>query len=93
MSRVDHWRIHKIHNSNRMKSGTLGNESRNVSKIMDGYFHKSKYSDDLGILKKIDVVVKQLKYCYGIVRSTSVDYAEGLKDAYERAIGIVKEKQ
>lgn len=38
----------------------------------------------------IDGVIEQLKRCYGIVRSTSVDYAEGLKDAYERAIGIVK---
>lgn len=38
----------------------------------------------------IDGVVEQLKRCYGIVRSPSVDYAEGLKDAYERAIGIVK---
>ena len=44
MSRIDHWRIHKIHNSNRMKSGTLGNKRRNVRKILDGYFHKSKYS-------------------------------------------------
>ena len=58
-----------------------------------------EYSDDLGILEKIDNqttaydidgVVEQLKRCYGIVRSTSVDYAEGLKDAYERAIDIVK---
>ena len=58
-----------------------------------------EYSDDLGILKKIDEqptaydinsVIEQLKRCYGIVRSTSVDYTEGLKDAYERAIGIVK---
>ena len=58
-----------------------------------------EYSDDLGILEKIDEqptaydidgVIEQLKRCYGIVRSTSVDYAEGLKDAYERAIGIVK---
>lgn len=38
----------------------------------------------------IDDVVEQLKRCYGIVRSPSVDYAEGLKDAYSRAIGIVK---
>ena len=54
-----------------------------------------EYSDDLGILEKIDEqptsydidgVVEQLKRCYGIVRSTSVDYAEGLKDAYERAL-------
>ena len=58
-----------------------------------------EYSDDFGILEKIDEqptaydidgVVEQLKRCYGIVRSTSVDYAEGLKDAYERAICIVK---
>ena len=40
--------------------------------------------------KTLDEVVEQLKHCYGIVRSKSVDYAEGLKDAYERAIGIVK---
>lgn len=38
----------------------------------------------------IDGVVEQLKRHYGIVRSTRVDYAEGLKDAYERAISIVK---
>ena len=44
MSRVDHWRIHKLHNSNRMKSGTLGNARHKVRKITDGYFHKSKYS-------------------------------------------------
>ena len=44
MSRVDHWRIHKLCNGKRMKSGTLGNERRNVRKMLDGYFHKSKYS-------------------------------------------------
>ena len=38
----------------------------------------------------IDDVVEQLKRCYGIVRRPSGDYAEGLKDAYQRAIGIVK---
>lgn len=38
----------------------------------------------------IDGVVEQLKRCYETVRSTSVDYAEDLKDAYEKAIGIVK---
>ena len=60
--------------------------------------HKA-YSDDLGIREKIDEqpttydvdgVVKQLKRCYGIVRSTSVGYTKGLKDAYERSIDIVK---
>ena len=38
----------------------------------------------------IDGVLKQLKGCYGIVRRPSIDYAEGLKDAYERSIDIVK---
>lgn len=60
--------------------------------------HKA-YSDDLGIRDKIDEqptaydidgIVKQLKRCYGIVRSTSVGYTKGLKDAYERSIDIVK---
>ena len=43
MSRVEQWRISSKHNK-RMKSGTLGNKRRNVRKILDGYFHKSKYS-------------------------------------------------
>ena len=38
----------------------------------------------------IDGVVKQLKRCYGIVRRPSIDYAEGLKFAYEISIDIVK---
>lgn len=65
----------------------------------------SKLPSEMGFVRKSDVmqilnsqkcaydvddIVKQLKRCYGIVRSTSVDYAEGLKDAYERAIEIVK---
>ena len=37
MSRVDHWRIHKLYNSNRMKSGTLGNTRHKVHKISDRY--------------------------------------------------------
>ena len=47
MSRVDHWRIQKLCHSDRMKSGTLGKKRRNVRKILDGYFHKSKYSRSL----------------------------------------------
>ena len=65
----------------------------------------SKLPSEMGFVRKSDVmqilnsqkcaydvddIIKQLKRCYGIVRSSSVDYAEGLKDAYERAIGIVK---
>ena len=38
----------------------------------------------------IDGVVKQLKRCYGIVRRPSIDYAKGLKFAYEISIDIVK---
>ena len=38
----------------------------------------------------IDGVVKQLKRCYEIVRRPSIDYAEGLKFAYEISIDIVK---
>mgnify|MGYP004647328433 CR=1 FL=1 len=58
-----------------------------------GFVRKSDVMQILGSQKcayDIDTVVEQLKRCYGIVRSTSVDYAEGLKDAYERAIDIVK---
>lgn len=65
----------------------------------------SKLPSEMGFVRKCDVmqilgsqkcvydvddIVKQLKRCYGIVRSSSIDYAEGLKDAYERAIGIVE---
>lgn len=38
----------------------------------------------------VDKVVEDLKKCYGIVSSCSLDYAKGLRDAYERAIEIVK---
>ena len=58
-----------------------------------GFVRKSDVMQILGSQKcayDVDDIVKQLKRCYGIVRSPSVDYAEGLKDAYERAIGIVK---
>ena len=37
MSRVDHWRIHKLCNGNRIKSGTLGNTRHKVHKISDIY--------------------------------------------------------
>ncbi len=58
-----------------------------------GFVRKSEVMQILGRQKcayDIDGVVEQLKRCYGIVGSPSVDYAEGLKDAYERAIGIVR---
>ena len=37
MSKVDHWRIHKLCNGNRMKSGILGNTRHKVHKISDRY--------------------------------------------------------
>ena len=40
MSRVDHWRISIRHNSNRIKSGTLGNVRHKVHKISDRYLTK-----------------------------------------------------
>lgn len=58
-----------------------------------GFVRKSDVMQILGGQKcayDVDDIVKQLKRYYGIVRSPSVDYTEGLKDAYERAIGIVK---
>ena len=50
MSRVDHWKIHKLCTGNRMKSGALSNTRHKVHKICDGYFHKSKYSLTLTLL-------------------------------------------
>lgn len=38
----------------------------------------------------VDYVINELKKCHGMVNSKSVDYAEGLRDAYERAIDIVR---
>ena len=63
MSRVDHWRIHKIHNSNRMKSGALSNTRHKVHKICDGYFHKSKYS-----LTLLDTNNKRKMLCKPMLR-------------------------
>ena len=37
MSRVDHWRIPRKRNSNRIKSGKLGNTRHKVHKISDRY--------------------------------------------------------
>lgn len=43
MSRVDHWRIHKLCDGNRMKSGALGNTRHKVHKISDRYPTKDVY--------------------------------------------------
>lgn len=49
--------------------------------------------DDIPTAYDVDDVVAQLKKCYGIFASPSQDYAAGLKEAYERAIGIVTTKK
>ena len=84
MSRVDHWRIHKLCNGNRIKSGTLGNERHNVRKIMDGYFHKSKYTRSplstnnkrkmLGkpMLRRVNLVRARMQYEKKILKDMEV---------------------
>ena len=53
MSRVDHWRNHKLYNGIRMKSGTLGNTRHKVHKMSDRYptkgiskFHKLEWNNE-----------------------------------------------
>lgn len=84
MSRVDHWRIHKLCNGNRMKSGTLGNKRRRVRKILDGYFHKSKYTQSplstnnkrkmLGVpmLRRVHLVRARMQYGKKILKDMEV---------------------
>lgn len=61
--------------------------------FMDMFYERQHL---IGVIKKqptvynVDNVIVQLKRRYGIVSSCSIDYAEGLKDAYERAINIVR---
>ena len=59
MSRVDHWKIHKLCNGNRMKSGALGNIRHKVHKISDRYptkcisqFHKLEWNNARKMLGK-----------------------------------------
>ena len=74
MSRVDHWRISSRHNSNRMKSGTLGNIRHKVHKISDRYptksvsqFHKLEWNNKrkmLGkpMLRRVHLVRTRIQY-------------------------------
>ena len=84
MSRVDHWRIHKIHNSNRMKSGTLGNMRHKVHKISDRYptkgishFHKLERNNKrkmLGepMLRRVHLARVHMQYRKQIIRIMEV---------------------
>ena len=74
MSRVDYWRIHKLCNSNRIKSGALGNTRHKVHKISDRYptkgisqFHKLEWNNArkmLGkpMLRRVHLVRARIQY-------------------------------
>ena len=84
MSRVDYWRIHKLCNGNRMKSGTLGNIRHKVHKISDRYptkcisqFHKLEWNNKrkmLGepMLRRINLVRVHMQYGKPIIRIMEV---------------------
>ena len=82
MSRVDHWRISSRHNSNRMKSGTLGNVRHKVNKISDRYptkgisqFHKLEWNN------KRKMLCKPMLRRVNLVRARMQYYKKILKDA------------
>ena len=80
MSRVDHWRIHKLCNGNRMKSGELSNTRHKVNKISDRYstkgisqFHKLEWNNNrkmLGepMLRRVHLVRVHMQYGKKIIR-------------------------
>ena len=81
MSRVDHWRNHKLCNGNRMKSGALGNTRHKVHKICDGYFHKSKFSlSPLSTNNKRKMLGKPMLRRVNLVRAHMQYYKKILKD-------------
>ena len=84
MSRVDHWKIHKLCDGNRMKSGTLGNVRHKVHKISDRYptkgisqFHKLEWNNKrkmLGepMLRRVHLVRVHMQYGKHIIRIMEV---------------------
>ena len=84
MSRVDHWRISSRHNSNRMKSGTLGNIRHKVHKISDRYptkgisqFDKLEWNNArkmLGkpMLRRVNLVRARMQYDKKILKNMEV---------------------
>ena len=84
MSRVDHWRIHKLCNGNRMKSGALGNTRHKVHKISDRYptkgisqFHKLEWNNKrkmLGkpMLRRVNLVRARMQYGKKILKDMEV---------------------
>ena len=84
MSRVDHWRIHKLCKGNRMKSGALGNTRHKVHKISDRYptkgvsqFHKLEWNNKrkmLGkpMLRRVYLVRARMQYGKKILKDMEV---------------------
>ena len=84
MSRVDHWRIHKLCNGNRIKSGTLGNTRHKVHKISDRYptkgisqFHKLEWNNKRKMsgkpmLRRVNLVRVHMQYGKQIIRIMEV---------------------
>ena len=84
MSKVDHWRIHKLCDGNRIKSGTLGNTRHKVHKISDRYptrgisqFHKLEWNNSrkmLGkpMLRRVHLVRVHMQYGKQIIRIMEV---------------------
>ena len=84
MSRVDLWRISSRHNSNRMKSGTLGNIRHKVHKISDRYptkgisqFHKLEWNNarkmtGKPMLRRVHLVRARMQYGTKILKNMEV---------------------
>ena len=84
MSRVDYWRISRLHKGSRMKSGTLGNIRHKVHKISDRYptkgisqFHKLEWNNKrkmLGepMLRRVHLARVHMQYRKQIIRIMEV---------------------
>ena len=84
MSIVDHWRISSRHNSNRIKSGKLGNIRHKVHKISDRYptksisqFHKLEWNNKRKMagkpmLRRVHLVRVHMQYGKQIIRIMEV---------------------
>ncbi len=65
MSRVDHWRIHKLCKGKRMKSGTLGNARHKVHKLE--WNNKRKMLGE-PMLRRVHLVRVHMQYGKQIIR-------------------------
>ena len=84
MSRVDHWRIHKLCKGNRIKSGKLGNVRHKVHKISDRYptkgisqFHKLEWNNKRKMLckpmlRRVNLVRARMQYGKKILKDMEV---------------------